>query len=93
MRGSIVKIIELNGSTSVDIPMTEVMNHNKMCVPSLINGIEKSVEKQDIQGTIVGLEMMVAENHVKPSVVQITKRQAKRRKVQDGHKTTLYAKW
>jgi len=37
--------------------------------------------------------MMEAENHVKPGVVKITKRQAKKRKVQDDHKTTLYAKW
>ena len=75
------------------MPMTEAMNHNRMCVPSSINGAEKSVEKQDIQGTIVGIEMMEAENHVKQSVVQITKRQAKKRKVQDAHKTTLYVKW
>ena len=74
------------------MPLTEAMNHNRMCVPSSINGAEKRVEKQDIKGTIVDIEMMVAENHVKPSVVEITKRQAKKRKVQDGHKTTLYAK-
>ena len=73
--------------------MMKAMNHNRMCVPSSINGAEKIVEKQDIQGTIVGIEMMVAENHVKPSVIQITKRQEKKRKVQDGHKTTFYAKW
>ena len=90
--GSIVKTIELNGPTSVDIPLVETMNHNRMCVPSSINGAEQSVEKQDIQGTIVGIEMMTVENHVKPSVVQITKRQAKKRKFQDGHKTILYAK-
>ena len=91
--GNIVKTLELNGATSVDMPMIEAMNHNRMCVPSSINGVEKSVEKKDIQGTFVGIEIMAAENHVKPSVVQITKKQAKKRKVQDGHKTTLYAKW
>ena len=80
-------------TTSVDIPMTEAMNHNRMYVPSSINGVEQSVEKQYIQGMIVGIEMMEDENHVKPSVVQISKRQEKKRKVQDGHKTTLYAKW
>ena len=94
--GSIVKTLELNGATSVDMPMTKSTNQNRMCVPSSINDVEKSVEKQDIQGTIVGIEMMATENHVKLSVVQITKRQAKKRKVQDGqdgHKTILYAKW
>ena len=91
--GSIVKTIELNGTTSVNMPLMEAMNHNRMCVPSSINGVDKSVEKQDIQGTIVGIEMMATENHVKPSVVQISKRQEKKRKVQDGHKTTLYAEW
>ena len=70
--------------------MMKAMNHNRMCVPSSINGAEKSVEKQDIQ---VGIEMMAVEIHVRPSVVQITKRQAKKIKVHDGHKTTLYAKW
>ena len=43
--GSIFKTIELNGATSVDMPMTEAMNHNRMCVPSSINGADKSVEK------------------------------------------------
>ena len=52
------------------------MNHNRMCVPSSINAIEKSVEKQDIQGKNFGIEMMATGNHVKPSVVQITKRQS-----------------
>jgi len=75
------------------MPMMEAMNHNRMCVPSSINGADHSGEKQDIQGTVVGIEIMEAENHVKPSVVKITKRQAKKRKVQDDHKTTLYAKW
>ena len=89
--GSIVKTLELNGATSVDMPMTRAMNHNRMCVPSSINDVEQSVEKQDIQGTIVGIEMMAAENHVKLSVVQITKRQAKKRKIKEGHKKTLYA--
>ena len=56
------------------MPQMEAMNYNRMCVPSSINGAEQSVEKQDIQGTIVGIEMMAAENHVKTSVVQITKR-------------------
>ena len=75
------------------MPLTEAMNHNRMCVPSSINGVDKSVEKQDIQGTIVGVEIMAAKNHVKLSVVQITKGQEKKRKFQDGHKTTLNAKW
>ena len=88
---SIIKTIELNGAASVDMPLTEAMNYNRMCVPSSINGTKKSVEKKGIQGTIVGIKMMVAENHVRSSVVQITKRQGKKRKVQDGHKTTLYA--
>ena len=69
------------------------MNHNRMCVPSSIKDIEQIVKKQDIQGKIVGIEMITTKNHVKPSVAQITKRHAKKRKVQDGHKTTLYAKW
>ena len=47
-KGSIVKTIELNGATSVDMSLTEAMNHNRMCVPYSINGAEKSVEKQDI---------------------------------------------
>ena len=91
--GSIVKTLELNGETSVDMPLREAMNHNIMCVQASINGVEKIFEKQDIKGKIVGIEMMAAENHVKPSVVQITKRQAKKRKVQDGHKIILYVKW
>ena len=41
--GSIVKTIELNGSTSFDMPLTEAMNHNRICVPSSINGAEQSV--------------------------------------------------
>ena len=93
---SIVKTLEFNGETSVDMPMIESINHNIICVPSSIKYIEQIVKKQDIQGKIVGIEMMAAENHVKLSVVQITKRQAKKRKVQDGqdgHKTILYAKW
>ena len=62
------------------MPMTEAMNHNRMCVPSSINGTEQSVEKQDTQGTMVGIEMMEDENHVRSSVVQKTKRQAKKEK-------------
>ena len=38
--GSIVKTIELNGSAIVDMPLMEAMNHNRMCVPSSINGTE-----------------------------------------------------
>ena len=83
----------MNGETSVYMLMTEAMNHNRMCISSSISGTHQSVEKQDIQETIVGIKMMEAENHVKPSVVQIIKRQAKKRKFQDGHKTTLYEKW
>ena len=49
---SIVKKLELNGATSVDMSMMEAMNHNRMFVPSSINGVDKTVEKQDIQGTI-----------------------------------------
>ena len=78
--GSIVKTLELNGETSVVMPMTEAMKHNRMCVPSSINDTDQSAEKQDIQGTIVGIEMMASKNHVKLSVVQITKRQAKKEK-------------
>ena len=37
---SIIKKIELNGETSADMPLTEAMNHNRMCVPSSINGTE-----------------------------------------------------
>ena len=37
--GRIVKTLELNGATSFDMPMNmEAMNHNRMCVPSSING-------------------------------------------------------
>ena len=78
--GRIVKTLELSGATSVDMPMMEAMYDNRMCVPSSINGAEKSGEKQDIQGTIVGIEMMEAENYIKPSVVKIIKRQAKKKK-------------
>jgi len=41
----IVKTLELNGETSVDMPMMEAMNHNRMCVPSSINGAKHSGEK------------------------------------------------
>ena len=90
MRQGVLQNIRIEWRNQVDNPMTEAMNHNRMCVPSSINGAQQSVEKQDIQ---VGIEMMEVEIHVRPCVVQITKRQAKKRKFQDGHKTTLYAKW
>ena len=41
--GSIIKKIELNGETSADMPLTEAMNHNRMCVPSSISGAQQSV--------------------------------------------------
>ena len=41
--GGMVKTLELNGATSVDMPMTETMNHNRMCVPSSINGTDKGL--------------------------------------------------
>ena len=37
--------------------------------------------------------MMEAENYIKPGVVKIRKRQAKKKKVQNDHQATLYAKW
>jgi len=60
---------------------------------SSINGAKKSGEKQEIQGTVVGIQMMEAGNHIKTCVVNSSKRQTKKRKVQDDHKATLYEKW
>lgn len=76
----IVKTLELSGATSVDMPMMEAMYDNRMCVPSSINEAEQSGEKQYIQGTIVGIEMMEAENYIKSGVVKIRKREAKKKK-------------
>jgi len=88
----LVKTKVLNGETIVDMLMMEAMIHNRMCSSS-IKRAEKSGEKQEIQGTVVGIQMMEVENHIKTGIVKPSKRQAKMRKFQDDHKKTLYAKW
>ena len=87
------KTQEVNAASSVNIPMMEAMNHNRMYVSSSTNGVEKSGAKHKIQGTVVGFKMMEAINHIKIGVVKSNKGQEKKRKVQDHHRETLYAKW
>ena len=84
---------ELNGETIVDMPMMESMIYNKRCVSSSINGAEESGEKQEAQGTILSIQVMEANNHIKTGVVKASKRQAKKRNFQYDQQAKLYAKW
>ena len=84
---------ELNGASTVDMSLMESMIHNRRFVSSSINGVEKSGEKQEIKGITLGIQVMEADNHIKTDVIKPSKRQAKKRKVQNYHKATLYAKW
>ena len=84
---------EVYGAAAIDMPMMEAMTHNKKSVPSSVNGIGQSGEKQEIQGAVVDIQKMDVGNPTKPNVIIRSVRQDKRKKVLDDRNATLYAKW
>ena len=51
------------------MPIMEAMTHNKKGVPSLINGIGQSGEKQKIQGALHDIKKMEVGNPIKIGVI------------------------
>ena len=82
----------MNGATTVDMPLIESMIHNRRCVSSSINAAEQSSNKQETEGTTLGIQVMEDNNHIKTGVVKASKRQTKTRNFQDDHQETLYVK-
>ena len=60
--------------------MMEAMTHNKVGVPSSINGAGKSGETQEIQGVVVDFKILEVENYVKFGVTIRSMRQQKKEK-------------
>ena len=75
------------------MPLIESMIHNRSLVSSSINGAQKSDNKQETEGTTLGIQVMEDNNHIKTGVVKSSKRQAKKRNFEDDQQATLYAKW
>ena len=81
------------GASAIDMPMMEVMTHNKKGVPSSVNGTGQSGEKQEIQGAVVDIQKMDAGIPINTNVILRSVRQAKKKKVLYDQNATLYAKW
>ena len=78
--GKINELQEVYAATAIDIPMMEAMNHNKKGVPSQVNGIGQSGEKQEIQGAVVDIQKMDAGNTIKADFIIRSVRQTKKEK-------------
>ena len=65
-----INMQELNGATTFDMPLMESMIHNRRHVSPSINREEKSGEKQEIQGTSLGIQSMESNNHLKTGIVK-----------------------
>ena len=75
------------------MPLMEFIIHNRKCVSTSINGVEKSDKKQETQGTNIGIQVIEDNNHIKIGVVKASKRQTKKRNFEDDQQATLYVKW